>query len=106
MTQEQTQLQIFIAQYLPLADMAEDEQKEVLKKVEDVLSKRVFVDLFPELSDEDRFVLRDMLSDGELSNEEIDQFLRSVIGKHKEIVRESVRNFFEEMHTFLQKDNI
>ena len=101
MTQTHAQLQQLVLEHLALTDMSDEEKAQIAQQALDVLSKRVFVDLVPALSEEDRFVLRDMLSDGELSDEEMEAFLRDILPRYADVVRASVEAFFAEMRSAL-----
>ncbi len=97
MTQTHEQLHDLIVEQLALTGVPASECAAIVTRVVDVLAQRIFVDLLPLLSDEDRFVLADMLSDGELSDAEIAQFLHGAMGTYKEHVQASINAFFREM---------
>lgn len=103
MTQDTQNIHDIVEQRLSIADFPDAERAEIVDRTVDVLSKRIFVDLLPALSEEDRFVLSDMLADGELSDDEIDAFLRGVVTKYQETVQQTVAAFFEEMDQVVAK---
>ena len=104
MTDEiQTQLAAAVASRLQLDDTVTATERDALvAETLDVLSKRIVVDLLPVLSEEDRFVLLDMLADEELSDDEVDTFLRTAMTRYGDAVAASIDGFFMEMDEALK----
>ncbi len=92
-----------IVQRLAEMGVPESEREILAKDIFDVLSKRLFVELFETLSDEERFVLNDMLSNDNLSDDDLDQFLRGILQNYKERMRDVIDIFFNELRENIEK---
>ncbi len=96
MTTEHTEhIHQVIAQRLGIEEAPDRE--EIVARVMETLSRQILVDLLPHLSEEQQYVLRDMLEDEQVEDEEIDTFLRTAMTEHKEVVKKSVEEFFSSL---------
>lgn len=104
MSHASTQLHMLVAERLQLTDLTDEAQHALADRAIDVLSKRVFLDVLPQLSDDDRTRLQTLLADGSLSEDEIDTFVREVMDRYPDVVRRSVDAFFAAMDAVLSPE--
>ncbi len=101
-----TDIKDIVARRLRLDAMPPGEERDaLLAKAMDVLAQRIFVDLLPVLNDEDRYVLKDLMTGSDSESAEIERFLRSLMERYADAVQQSVQAFFGELSTVADAAN-
>ncbi len=77
----------------------QEQQKEILTKMTELLLKEISIKVLEKLSEEDRETFLGM--QGESSPEEIESFLTTKIENYEDLVEKTTRDFREEIKTLI-----
>ncbi len=92
----QTQIKESLIEEMGLGDLPEEKQQELIRKMFEVLLKRIYVEANDKLSEEDKTALDEMISKNS-QPEEVEKFLQEKIPDYSEMIKNILSGFKEEM---------